>query len=347
MLKAYTLDRGGLSVAHQALEDLLNDPKELDRGRCPLGQPPPVYRSYTPSGTTTQFPSPDRRTEEERWREKRSWQLREAYYASLPYNQLEVEVLEESKRISEGVEKKTYNAPVGKDFIAIAQENVEERWANRGIWNNKWERGSGVVWRWKHEEPPDVPTPKAELEQQSPTCRPLSPAIMETPNPYLSARECDEELQKNNEIHERERERERERDVSRPFHQFFYQVSEARERIQQQPGASKEDATYSADVNTTAYVEVKKAWINRGIWDRKWSIVPGMSWKHEGRTIEEFLEEEMKLPENAYPGDTIPHEGSDQEVDESIGMDMGEIYSRWNSVLASPAEGAGRIFLPF
>ncbi|TWU71216.1 hypothetical protein ED733_000464 [Metarhizium rileyi] len=61
-----------------------------------------------------------------------------------------------------------------------------------------------------------------------------------------------------------------------------------RERIQDETrveGAPIED---SVDINTKAYENVKNTWIKRGIWNRKWGILPGMSWKHEN-PLEELV----------------------------------------------------------
>jgi hypothetical protein len=36
-----------------------------------------------------------------------------------------------------------------------------------------------------------------------------------------------------------------------------------------------------------AYENVKNTWTKREIWNRRWGILPGMSWKHEGPLGEE------------------------------------------------------------
>ena len=46
------------------------------------------------------------------------------------------------------------------------------------------------------------------------------------------------------------------------------------------------------DINTTAYKRVKSAWTKRRIWNTKWGVLPGMSWKHE-QPFEETLREEL------------------------------------------------------
>jgi hypothetical protein len=46
------------------------------------------------------------------------------------------------------------------------------------------------------------------------------------------------------------------------------------------------------DINIIAYERVKNMWIKYQIWDDKWSLLPGMSWKHE-QPREDFLRERM------------------------------------------------------
>ena len=46
------------------------------------------------------------------------------------------------------------------------------------------------------------------------------------------------------------------------------------------------------DMNTMAYEMVKDNWKKKGIWNKKWGVLPGMSWKHE-KPFEEMIREEM------------------------------------------------------
>jgi hypothetical protein len=80
-------------------------------------------------------------------------------------------------------------------------------------------------------------------------------------------------------IEERRAVRERQREASRPYHQFVYQISKERERIQEESENGK--GADAADINTRAYENVKNTWTKRGIWNGRWGILPGMSWKHE------------------------------------------------------------------
>jgi hypothetical protein len=60
-----------------------------------------------------------------------------------------------------------------------------------------------------------------------------------------------------------------EREASCLYHQFVYQISKERERIQDE-STSREGAGVSiADINTRAYQNVKNTWTKRGIWNRR------------------------------------------------------------------------------
>jgi hypothetical protein len=51
-------------------------------------------------------------------------------------------------------------------------------------------------------------------------------------------------------------------------------------------------STTPPDINTTAYERLKSACTRRGIWNNKWGVLPGMSWKHE-EPVEEMLRERL------------------------------------------------------
>jgi hypothetical protein len=85
----------------------------------------------------------------------------------------------------------------------------------------------------------------------------------------------------------------------------MYQVSKEREWIQEEtndagrrwgwgepPKIEEASVQIPPHINSTAYERVKSTWTGRGIWDERWGILPGMSWKHE-QPIEERLREEL------------------------------------------------------
>ncbi|KAI3321946.1 hypothetical protein HD806DRAFT_545617 [Xylariaceae sp. AK1471] len=257
----------GLARAQRALLELERDPERLDRVRTRFEDSPPPYTSDQ-SGTTTRSQSPVFPNEEERRRYERRVQLRRDRIASQPYIQYKRQINEEmgriwnAERVSNAELNKTQRIPIGSDTRTIARDIVKKRWVEQGIWNNKWNQfASG---RWKHEEP-------LELESES---------------------ETDEKRQ----FAEQRVVREREREASRPYHQFIYQVSKERERIQDESASG--DGADAADINTTAYENVKNTWTRRGIWNGRWGVLPGMSWKHEKPLEEEDIDGLAPVPAN-------------------------------------------------
>ncbi|KAH6974908.1 hypothetical protein EDB80DRAFT_784081 [Ilyonectria destructans] len=155
-------------------------------------------------------------------------------------------------------------------------ENVKKRWIEQGIWKDEWNNDNEPDGRWKHEEP-------LELESESETDSEAEPE----PVFILGLRKADAKPRRPKgdvemrRIAERRPMREREREASRPYYQFFYQVLKARKRNQDESRVEGVPTEDSADINTKAYENVKNTWIKRGIWNRKWGVLPGMSWKHE------------------------------------------------------------------
>lgn len=101
--------------------------------------------------------------------------------------------------------------------------------------------------------------------------------------------------------------REREREASRPFHQFVYQVSKERERMQDQRRRA-DIVSDPVDISTHAYEVVKDTWTERGVWNTKWGVLPGMSWKHE-QPLQDKVREEMgdvTPPFQGVPGFSSP-----------------------------------------
>jgi hypothetical protein len=120
--------------------------------------------------------------------------------------------------------------------------------------------------------------------EAAPLPRPFSfalPQILLQPNPK---RKNDNGKQR---IADRRAVREYERKASRLYHQFVYQISRERERIQDESRSVEGVGTGNADINITAYENVKNTWTERGIWNKRWGILPGMSWKHEEPLDEE------------------------------------------------------------
>ncbi|RYC58803.1 hypothetical protein CHU98_g7406 [Xylaria longipes] len=320
---ADTLRGAGLFMADRALETFTNDPQQLDRARSRFDKTPPPYRSYS-SGTTTRSQSPDQLSEEQRWIAEQRIRLRLEYGASLPSSQFRAQVIKEKDRVFEAHDNRIRRLPPGTNFFDFAEENVKQRWIEQGIWNHNWKRGSGLIWRWKHEEPLQ-PQSELQTELQTKIANLFSLPLPESSEPRANEQDS-EEIQKTENARAI---KEREREASRPFHQFVYQISKQREWIQEQLRHDGSAAVDAADINTTAYEKVKNAWMEKGIWDRKWGLMPGMSWKHE-QPLEEWIEQEMS--EITYPRQTSPP-GRDSPVTFNE-MNL----RRYRSVSSSPAE---------
>jgi len=268
-----TLRGDGLARAQRALVRLEGDSLRLDRERWRFSDSPPPYTS-DPSGTTTRSKSPVPLSEEQRRRQQRRVQLGLERDASKPYYQFEAQTSEEEKRLWEADRNRTRRIRVGENPSRTASEIVKNCWVEQGIRNNNW--NTFAFGRWKHEEPLEVES-ESETDSEAPT------PLFSLPQPKPRRPKSDKEKRQ---IAEQRLAREREHEASRPYFQFVYQISKERERSQDET-RSEESAT-AADINSRAYESIKATWIKRGIWNRKWGILPGMSWKHEEPLQEEI-----------------------------------------------------------
>ena len=266
----------GLAKVYRNPDGLEVDPPRLDDARVRLGHSPPSYISYS-SDTTTRITSPNPLTEQQRW------QLIRDRAASLPSEQFHAQKKEERERLWYADPRTSWMTQIPIEGSLALDETVHEKikksWADQGIWNNKWnERALGL---WKHEEPLEL---ESESETDSEADSP--PYIfLQPPKPKKRRPKSEEEKQR---IAERRVVREREREASRPYYQFIFQVSKRRDRIELESRSA--EGKNDADINTRAYENVKNTWIERGIWNNKWGILPGMSWKHE-EPIEEVTDD--------------------------------------------------------
>ena len=266
----------GLAKLYRALKEFELDPSRLADARRRFSHSPPSYRSY-PSGTTTRTTSLNPPSEQQRIYEERMSQLMSERNASLPRVQFDDQRDEETKRLWFSNPETNWmpQIPFGGPFNAMVYEKIKKGWVDQGIWNNTWsEMVDGL---WKHEEP-------LELESESETdseAEPLTPPFYfgmspDQRQPRPRRPKSDEEKRK---IADRRAVRERDREASRPYHQFIFQISKERKRIEHESRSA--DGSSNTDINTRAYENVKNTWWKRGIWNRKWGVLPGMSWKHE------------------------------------------------------------------
>ncbi|KAK6821256.1 hypothetical protein PG987_015656 [Apiospora arundinis] len=175
------------------------------------------------------------------------------------------------------------------ELLSSAREVVTKRWIEQGIWNDKWQPGLPDG-RWKHQEPLDMESESdSEDDEEIQTRPPFSvPAKPKAP------KKEEEKLQR---LAERQMRREGEREASRPFNRFVQQVSEERGRIRSNTRSAAPDVLDPANINTTAYDNVRERWVKRGIWNQKWGTIPGMNWKHEQDLHRWLLEELGPRPE--------------------------------------------------
>jgi len=297
-----TLRGDGLVSVHRALHRLEADSLDLNRARMRFSQPLPSYTSNS-SGTVTQSASPELCEEEQKKKELREQKFQQRLEimkdreASLPIEQFLAQVDEEAIGIWNANPR---TKRMGERYISIrgdeelaAIEMIKKRWIEQGIWKDEWDemaKGRYMhIGRWKHEEP-------IELESESETDTEVGPlpCVLDQ-KPQLIPRRSNSDNEKRL-TRERRIVRERERDASRPYRQFTYQISKERERIQNELSNRKEIDT--ADIDTKAYENVKNTWTKRGIWDVRWGILPGMSWKHEWPLDEEAADNPAPAPAN-------------------------------------------------
>lgn len=145
--------------------------------------------------------------------------------ASLPLQQLETQRDEETRRIWNTNPRTNWMSkiPIGGTEEKEATEMIKKRWAEQGIWKNKWDEMAARryvdVGRWKHEEPLELESEsETDTEAESP---PPAFSIFGVPQvrpqPKSRGPKSNDEKQR---VAERRAVREREREASRPYHQF-------------------------------------------------------------------------------------------------------------------------------
>ncbi|KAG8159963.1 hypothetical protein KVR01_010600 [Diaporthe batatas] len=289
----------GLFQAHRALAALAEDPDQFDQDReRRFSEGPPSCRSR--SGTTTRTASPAPANEELDDYNARVSKLYHDWHASSTIGQFEAQRREECQRIERAGE----HVGVGNSPDGVAADRVRERWVEQGIWNPRWyeenvrrfgDKVQNVPLmdpRWLHEVPFDE-----EEDDDDDLCPPEEFRF----GAKRKRQKTDEEARQSA---ERRAERLRKRELSRPVHQFNYQVSRERDRLLEEISreAGHEDPVkkYPADINTQAYTLVKDKWVSEGLWIDDWGILPGMSWLHE-RDINELIQELGPKPSSKPP----------------------------------------------
>ncbi|KAI0426542.1 hypothetical protein F5Y09DRAFT_318577 [Xylaria sp. FL1042] len=285
----------GLFTAHNTLAEPVEDPEQLDPMRERFSESLPSYRSRE-SETPTRSQSPDDPYDalQPGWREA---ELYAEHESTRPSKQFEAQAREERRKMymerNPTANTRDLFWDIYKENNAPAIEIVKKRWIEQGIWKDEWSNGNKPLGGWKHEEPlrPESESESDSEAQAAPSgfslfgTMPQSDRRKGKGKAKVKAKAREDSKQ----TEERRAVLSREREASRPYFQFFWQVSQ--ERGENTPNVREFDpvtAEYSLFVNTQAYEKVKDRWIEWGIWHDRWGILPGMWWKHE-RPVDELL----------------------------------------------------------
>jgi hypothetical protein len=69
--------------------------------------------------------------------------------------------------------------------------------------------------------------------------------------------------------------------ASEPYNQFEHQISDEKKRIIEADLVRTRRIPVGSDAYTIAYENVKKCWVEQGIWNSKWNQFASGRWKHE------------------------------------------------------------------
>ena len=283
-----TIQEGGdgLIRAQRSLAGLEADPQLLERTRRRFSDSPPPYTSNH-SHNSTLFPNPP--TNEQQRRANRRGKLLHARAASHVFEQFKAQTIEiVTAAWKADPRTKFMQYMPGGLYHRDAEKLVRDSWIEPGIWDDEWGDGSDRFLispgQWKHEKPLELESAtETDKEWESNAglfCSYIRPGQQKPRRP-----KSDVERRR---IAEQRIVRERQRQASRPYHQFVYQITKERERIQNELTNEEVPAATTADINIRAYETVKAVWRKRMIWNERWGILPGMSWKHEEPYEEEI-----------------------------------------------------------
>lgn len=262
------------------LDPVLTNEQQLESRDAENGDsPPPPYSPKSDSSEDESVPPTEPARQASPGGPEYFKESREDICASLPYNQLAQQVRYEEARLQADHEETPlrYRSPEA-DFGKLARQLVEGHWRSQGIWNDKWTDGTLALW--KHEGPPILfrdnlcgPIPSSERERRYGAF-----GIYRSVSPPPRLRRPDAST------FDRWNRGGNEQEASRPLHQFNYQVAQERKhhlRKDNKEAFGYDWEEWCAKINTIAYGAVKTSWIERGIWNKAWDVLPGLRWKHE------------------------------------------------------------------
>ena len=246
--KALPLER----IARE-LEDFAATGQDLSRRR--FDRSPPPVPSIPSTGNESEPQSPGALL-----RRKEVMEMRK----STADEQYATQVHDEMDRIQAARGMGLLQQPIIGDRREAAEANVKYRWIQQGIWDDRWDSQSEPGETWKHEIQ-GSPLP----ERRDPMVNNLD--IRDGHNHFNLEKKYEEVIQSAIDFQNRQ--------LSRPCYQFVYQFCQERQWIKM--GFGKESQDQADGLDTHAYQNVKARWIRDGIWDDDWSLIPGVSWKHE------------------------------------------------------------------
>ncbi|KAI4184993.1 MAG: hypothetical protein LQ348_004451 [Seirophora lacunosa] len=314
-----TFAGSSFSRAKQTLTGLADDPDRLDRARRRFSASPPSFTSSKgPDSTLTNSPGAEvgphvlRRTQKEILQQERE--------LSRPRPQFFAQQYVEEARLIEHANRGVHLIPFKTSYHNHAYDVVKKRWKEQGIWSHEWESNDGSYrfgHKWMHEEPSPTDIDAKQKQTRNLFWVPPPPEqrkIEETPD-------------------QREAEREKPEN-SRPIHQFLWQIAHERDRISGEPTVGKVAASADLNINTKAYENVKEWWLACHIWDNKWGILPGMTWKHE-RPLEWPPKDDAEpASEAAYPNLVNGNNGGVTPHCQRLCPNLG-----WDTAFVTPADG--------
>ena len=239
------------------LEEFVAGGQDLTKRR--FSRSPPTV----PSVPSTTWEESEPSSPTEHLQNKESKELQKSTAAA----QWGIQMRDEVDRILAARDRNLLHEHIGSDWEDAAEANVKYRWIQQGIWDERWESEPSKTW--KHERD-DTLLPRTCSESTSDglitgfgTKRERQG--LEPEEDYAESLRCAIDFQN--------------RQSSRPCYQFLYQFCQERQWIKM--GLSNGNQSQHANLDTTAYENLKSRWIRDGIWDDEWTSIPGTTWRHE------------------------------------------------------------------
>ena len=162
--------------------------------------------------------------------------------------------------------------PPGDSLIEEARKAVKKRWVKQGIWSSNWNQFARGPW--KHEESLEL---ESESERES-EAGPASSPFCLFPKPQLKPRRPKSDNEKRR-IVERRDKWEREREASRPIIISSIRYRRSPKEHKKNPRMGKMLMLPTSIRERTRMSRTLGP--SEGCAKGRWSILPGMSWKHE------------------------------------------------------------------